>query len=117
MCGNNVAEVPEACDGRDLRGATCVEPGFTGGTLACNATCNNVDITGCTRVVPAGWTCLPWFYGAADGCDCGCGVIDLDCADATVASCEWCGSPGSCSPIGFDCPGDIDPAQNWLCGG
>ena len=117
MCGNNVAEVPELCDGRDLRGATCVEPGFTGGTLACNATCNNVDITGCTRVVPAGWTCLPWFYGAADGCDCGCGVIDLDCADATVASCEWCSYPGSCSPIDFDCPGDIDPAQNWLCGG
>ena len=119
VCGNDVAEVLEACDGSDLRGATCMEPGFTGGTLACNDTCNNVDITGCTSVVPAGWNCLPWFYGAADGCDCGCGVIDLDCADATVASCEWCSYPGSCSPIGSGsgCPGDIDPAQNWLCGG
>ena len=119
VCGNNVAEVLELCDGSDLRGATCVEPGFTGGTLACNPTCNNVDITGCTSAVPVGWTCLPWFYGADDGCDCGCGVVDLDCADATVASCEWCSYPGSCSPIGSDsgCPGDIDPAQNWLCGG
>ena len=75
---------------------------------------NNVDITGCTSVVPAGWNCLPWFYGAADGCDCGCGVIDLDCADGTVASCDYCDGYGSCS--WSYCPGDIDPAQNWLCG-
>jgi hypothetical protein len=119
VCGNNVAEPPEVCDGTDLgfaTGATCADVGFTGGTLACNASCDNLDLTGCTGG-PAGWTCPPDFYGTADGCDCGCGVIDPDCADGTVASCEFCGEVGSCSPLDSGCPGDIDPTQNWLCGG
>ena len=62
---------------------------------------------------PGDWTCTPEYYGTADGCDCGCGVLDPDCADGTVASCEFCDDPGSCSSA--SCPGDIDPAQNWLC--
>jgi hypothetical protein len=64
----------------------------------------------------AGWTCPDENYGAADGCHCGCGVIDPDCADGTVASCDTCDGPGSCSG-GLGCPGDIDHAQNWICGG
>jgi hypothetical protein len=64
---------------------------------------------------PPGWTCRAEYYGTADGCDCGCGVIDPDCADGTVASCDYCALSGSCSWSW--CPGDIDPAQNWLCGG
>ena len=31
--------------------------------------------------VPAEWTCDPAYYGANDGCDCGCGVQDPDCDD------------------------------------
>jgi hypothetical protein len=118
VCGNDVAEVPEVCDAADLQGVTCADFGFDGGTLACNATCDNWDFTGCTSgpPVPDGWTCIPEYYGAADGCDCGCGVRDPDCADDTVASCDYCGALGSCSPIYSSCPGDIDPAQNWLCG-
>ncbi len=64
---------------------------------------------------PPGWTCRTEYYGTSDGCDCGCGVIDPDCADGTVASCDYCGLSGSCSFLW--CPGDIDPAQNWHCGG
>ena len=115
VCGNDVVEAGELCDGTDLQGVTCADFGFTGGALACNATCNNVDTTGCTRI-PAGWTCPPENYGTGDGCDCGCGVIDLDCADGTVASCDTCDGPGSCSG-GLGCPGDIDHAQNWICAG
>ena len=33
VCGNNLREVPEVCDGSDLAGQTCVSQGFTGGTL------------------------------------------------------------------------------------
>jgi len=62
---------------------------------------------------PPGWTCGAEYYGTGDGCDCGCGVIDPDCADGTVASCDYCGQPGSCSA--FLCPLGIDPVQNWLC--
>jgi hypothetical protein len=47
--------------------------------------------------VPPAWTCDPDLYGVADGCDCGCGVVDLDCVDATLASCEF----NSCAP-GFE---------------
>jgi hypothetical protein len=64
---------------------------------------------------PPGWTCRAEYYGTGDGCDCGCGVIDLDCADGTVGSCDYCGLRGSCSSLW--CPGDIDPAQNWICWG
>jgi hypothetical protein len=63
--------------------------------------------------VPAGWTCDPTYY--ADGsCDCGCGAFDdMDCADATVASCAYCADTGSCSSM--SCPGTIDPTDNSTC--
>ncbi len=60
---------------------------------------------------PKGWTCDPNYYGTFDGCDCGCGVIDPDCADATGASCEFCDGKGAC---GMSCA-DIDPADNSQC--
>lgn len=50
---------------------------------------------------PAGWTCLPSFYAAADGCDCGCGAVDPDCADPNqdifgCAEGEVCDAQGFC---------------------
>jgi hypothetical protein len=43
--------------------------------------------------VPAGWTCAAEYYGATDGCDCGCGVADPDCLGfgCTVAGCDASG--------------------------
>ncbi len=62
--------------------------------------------------VPPGWTCDPSYYG--DGsCDCGCGVADPDCADATVGSCDFCDDTGSCSTDA--CPGTINPTNNVGC--
>jgi hypothetical protein len=64
--------------------------------------------------VPAEWTCDPTFY--ADGnCDCGCGAADVDCADATAASCTFCDDTGSCNT--GTCPGTIDPTDNSTCTG
>jgi hypothetical protein len=48
VCGDNVADPPEVCDGTDLNGETCVSQGFAGGTLACNGTCSGFDTSGCT---------------------------------------------------------------------
>ena len=63
-------------------------------------------------VAPAAWACDPTSYG--DGsCDCGCGVIDIDCDDATGAACETCDGVGSCSMDA--CPGTINPASNAVC--
>lgn len=39
VCGNNVKESGEACDGTDLAGQTCTGLGFGGGILSCNANC------------------------------------------------------------------------------
>jgi len=48
VCGNNLKEGTEVCDGTDLGGQTCVSRGFTGGTLSCNGTCSAFVTTSCT---------------------------------------------------------------------
>ncbi len=67
----------------------------------------------CTEQSCNGWTCDMANYGTGDGCDCGCGIMDPDCADATVESCGFCDLPGSCSST--TCPGTIDPIDNTVC--
>jgi hypothetical protein len=62
--------------------------------------------------LPNGWACLDARYGGGQGCDCGCGAFDPDCADETAAACENCGIPGACNAD--DCS-DVDSSQNWLC--
>lgn len=61
----------------------------------------------------ATWNCLMSRRGTYDGCDCGCGAFDPDCADTDVDACDSCGVPGSCAS---SCD-EIDPEQNWLCTG
>ncbi len=46
VCGNDVVDGVEECDGTDLGGSGCAGFGFAGGTLACSSTCT-VDTTGC----------------------------------------------------------------------
>ncbi|MBI3179003.1 MAG: hypothetical protein HYZ27_05040, partial [Deltaproteobacteria bacterium] len=46
-CGDDLREGTELCDGTDV-GATCADAGCTGGTMACNATCDAYVTTGCT---------------------------------------------------------------------
>ncbi len=62
---------------------------------------------------PTGWTCNVSFYGTGDGCDCGCGILDADCASGSAELCEYCTNSGSCALFGCD---EIDHDQNWLCG-
>jgi formylglycine-generating enzyme required for sulfatase activity len=59
VCGNNVTEIGEACDGVDLGGATCGSQGFTGGVLSCSACAFNTSAcaTCGNSVVEAGETC------------------------------------------------------------
>jgi len=48
LCGNGVLDDGEDCDGTNLNGRTCtnIPGGYTGGTLACNASCL-FDTIGC----------------------------------------------------------------------
>jgi hypothetical protein len=51
LCGNNVKEGSEDCDGSDLGGATCVSLGYTGGSLSCNSDCT-FNTSNCTSEAP-----------------------------------------------------------------
>ena len=47
VCGNNIKETSETCDGTDLDNQTCVTQDYDSGTLACSAGCGTFDFTGC----------------------------------------------------------------------
>jgi hypothetical protein len=81
-------------------------------------------LVGCTPT--SGWSCDEGHYGTGDGCDCGCGVADPDCAGDGCSEhgcqkdkCEYCHAGNSPDPrsdsdyILCDPPGD---AKGWTCG-
>ncbi|MEO0119450.1 MAG: dockerin type I repeat-containing protein [candidate division WOR-3 bacterium] len=39
ICGNNIKENNEECDGPDLGGQSCISLGYSGGNLSCNSNC------------------------------------------------------------------------------
>jgi hypothetical protein len=49
-CGNGVAEGNEECDVTDFRGKTCLDFGFSGGTLTCTSACT-IDTSRCFTIV------------------------------------------------------------------
>ena len=51
VCGNDVKESGEDCDGTDLGDETCQGLGFSGGQLACTTDCR-FDTGGCTSASP-----------------------------------------------------------------
>jgi len=51
VCGNGIKEIGEACDGSDFGGQTCLNFGFSGGTLSCNSNCT-INTSGCTTPSP-----------------------------------------------------------------
>jgi hypothetical protein len=54
--------------------------------------------------VPNGWTCPGTWYDTNDGCDCGCGVEDPDCGDASaVLYCDDGSSGNTCSTTTNTC--------------
>jgi hypothetical protein len=95
----------EMCDGTDLGGETCASQGCTGGgTLACNATCNGFDTSGCLDCPPCN----------DDGvCDAGedCNSCPNDCVSGSVGDavcgngvCEG-GNGENCENCAADCRG------------
>ncbi|WP_437604173.1 myxococcus cysteine-rich repeat containing protein [Sorangium sp. So ce590] len=81
-CGNDAAELDEACDGPDVRNATCQSFGFESGQLGCSAECT-VDTSGCAGV-----------EGCQDGRD-NDGDGSADCADpeCAAACADLCAAP------------------------
>jgi hypothetical protein len=90
-----------SCDRCDFEGSCSV--------LACPGSIDPDDIAHCVLLQPPeGWTCYPFAY--ADGsCDCGCGVVDIDCADDSLDACE------NCAGCGTGCPGRVLPTDTTRC--
>lgn len=112
VCGNDVMEGEEACDGNDLGGQDCTAMGFGGGVLACAADCS-VDVGACITcgngVIDGDEPCDGEVFAAADSCDevgLGDASEPLHCTawcTLDFAACSACGdgivtAPESCEP-------------------
>nr|WP_276598575.1 hypothetical protein [Nannocystis sp. SCPEA4] len=100
-CGNAALDAGEVCDGTELGGATCESEGFDGGTLACQADCTALDVSGCTMVT------------------CGNGGIDgqeaCDGADLGDETCVTQGFEGGTLACAANCM-EFDTSQCATCG-
>lgn len=47
VCGNNVKEIGEVCDGTDLNGESCSSQGYDSGALSCLSDCSSFDTSAC----------------------------------------------------------------------
>jgi hypothetical protein len=97
VCGNDVLEPGETCDGSDLGGADCVAQGYVTGALGCAADCTAFDYDGCNNCGDGnqggaelcdgsdfdGETCLSQgLQGGTLGCSDDCSTIDTTmCSD------------------------------------
>jgi len=93
VCGNNVAQASEACDGTDLRGKTCQSIGFAGGSLACAANCT-FETTRCVS--------LPRYKDNGDGT-----VTDLS------SGLQWEQKNAGDDVPDYTNPHDADNAYTW----
>jgi hypothetical protein len=102
VCGNDVAEGDEECDGADLAGWTCELQGFDGGEVACDPDCGGVDTSGCFfffcgddlaagREVCDG-TDLGGSSCTTEGFDSGVLVCDPQCSAFDTTGCGTCGN-------------------------
>ena len=48
ICGNNVVEANELCDGADFGSASCAGLGYAGGALSCTSNCT-LDLSACIK--------------------------------------------------------------------
>jgi hypothetical protein len=88
-CGDGTRQGLERCDTDDLGGYTCVDYGFTGGTLGCTAECVP-DLSQCTGDMcqANGWYSDGW----CDPCELYGGTPDPDCDTVCTTSDGTCGS-------------------------
>ena len=84
--------------------------------------CGNVTAAHCARgrddapvcVDIAAWTCDARHYGSGDGCDCGCGMVDPDCAAAGATPVAHGGCAGV-ADAACDAHGRCVSLTAWTC--
>ena len=121
ICDCGCGAVDFDCDPAEFDScATCNLEGSCSKRDCEEGTVDEDNIAFCTRPAPPDdWTCQSYAYADGFTCDCGCGAIDLDCPDDTIASCQSCGACGSGLCPGLVDPADIsgctDPPDRWYC--
>jgi Putative metal-binding motif/Prenyltransferase and squalene oxidase repeat len=115
FCGDGAANVAvEACDGADLRGASCGSLGLGAGVLACTATCT-LDTTGCSGPPRCGDGVINLAGEACDGADLGgqscvglgLGPGTLACGSACTFDTTGCAEPPRCGDGVINQPGEL----------
>ncbi|MCK6551222.1 DVUA0089 family protein [Myxococcota bacterium] len=92
-CGDAIIQTNEQCEGADLAGATCLDAGFVGGTLSCNASCA-FDTSACigpgcgNGIQEPGEQCDDGNLGNDDGCSSLC--LTESCGDGITQASEAC---------------------------
>ncbi|MBC8072057.1 MAG: hypothetical protein IAG13_27290 [Deltaproteobacteria bacterium] len=101
LCGNDMLDDGEVCDGSDLAGQDCASQDFDGGTLGCNASCSAFDTSMCTLadcgdgMISGRETCDGVDLGGATceslGYDAGTLACAPSCAAFNFTGCSECG--------------------------
>lgn len=107
-CGNGEKDGVEACDGKDLGGATCESVGKDSGALACSPDCLSYDTSGCA--------CTPVCGGLTRGPDPKCGVSCGECDGFSVCEAGACVKACDLAPITADTALDLDLKTVTLSG-
>ncbi|HEY2946448.1 MAG TPA: prenyltransferase/squalene oxidase repeat-containing protein, partial [Vicinamibacteria bacterium] len=115
FCGDGAANVPaEACDGTDLRGATCGGLGLGTGVVSCTATCA-LDTSGCSGPPRCGDGVINRPVEACDGGDLGgqsclglgLGPGTLGCSSSCTFDTSGCTAPPRCGDGVINQPGEV----------
>lgn len=106
-CGDGIVQSPEACDGTNMSGTTCVSlpnTNYTGGTLGCylrgNANACTFNASSCTGaasvcgngVLESGETCDDGDVGSGDGCSSTCQTESNWVCSSQPSVCTRCGN-------------------------
>ncbi|MDR0966974.1 MAG: hypothetical protein LBM75_10855 [Myxococcales bacterium] len=117
VCVADVVVDPECTSNEDCatgekcQSGVCVADTTTGGCTSNEdcATGETCEDGACVPETTPTWTCPEEWYGD-DSCDCGCGIIDSDCDDASADSCDY---TDACLEQSMLPKSD----ENWLCVG
>jgi len=114
MCGNDILEAGEDCDGSDIGPSTCATLGLGGGTLACTGACA-YDTSGCTNQAVCGNGALEY----PETCDStnlgGMACTDVGFGGGTLACLSDCTDYDTSGCAGVCGDGNLDLAGGEEC--
>jgi hypothetical protein len=128
VCGNDLTEPGEVCDGTDLGGQTCGGLNCSGGgSLACNPECDGFDTSACIDCVTCNddGVCQPGEDcnncpgdcpgGTSSGAVCGNGVCEAGNGEDCVSCPDDCNGKTGGKPSTRYCCGDVTPCSDSRC--